>query len=376
MAGGVFVLKDSKTLIPMEAAQFATEDVFQTLLADFPLLLSGDQIDPGAPRRWLLIRREKSVPSENGGAARWSMDHLFVDQDGIPTLVEVKRQSDTRIRREVVGQMLDYAANAVVYWPVEELRAEFEAACTAKGANPEEEFRESLRLDLSLDAFWQLVKTNLQAGRIRMLFVADLIPVELRRIVEFLNEQMDPAEVLALELRQYEGEGLKTLVPMLFGQTQQAQQRKGTEQAATEWTEEEILDEISKRFGPEIRDVAKRIAAWMKASADKVWFGKGQKEGSMRASFFFRSEQLTPIRLWTYGKVEIAFPEMLKSVFSDEDRRRDLLRRISEIGGIRFAEDAMDKYPSISLRALVAEADLQKFLAAMTWLATKIREPA
>ena len=28
-----------------------------------------------------------------------------------PTLVEVKRSSDTRIRREVVGQMLDYAAN-------------------------------------------------------------------------------------------------------------------------------------------------------------------------------------------------------------------------------------------------------------------------
>jgi len=28
-----------------------------------------------------------------------------------------------------------------------------------------------------------------------MLFVADLIPNELRRIVEFLNEQMDPAEV-------------------------------------------------------------------------------------------------------------------------------------------------------------------------------------
>jgi len=32
---------------------------------------------------------------------------------------------------------------------------------------------------------------------IRMLFVADRIPAELRRIVEFLNEQMDPAEVLA-----------------------------------------------------------------------------------------------------------------------------------------------------------------------------------
>jgi hypothetical protein len=44
----------------------------------------------------------------------------------VPTLIEVKRQSDTRLRREVVGQMLDYAANAVVYWRIDQLRAEFE----------------------------------------------------------------------------------------------------------------------------------------------------------------------------------------------------------------------------------------------------------
>lgn len=53
---------------------------------------------------------------------RWSLDHLFLDQDGIPTLVEVKRSSDTRIRREVVGQVMDYAANAVAYWPPSALR--------------------------------------------------------------------------------------------------------------------------------------------------------------------------------------------------------------------------------------------------------------
>jgi len=50
----------------------------------------------------------------------------------------------------------------------------------------------------------------------------------LRRIVEFLNRQMRPAEVLAVELRQYEGQGLKTLVPIVLGQTQDAIQKKGT----------------------------------------------------------------------------------------------------------------------------------------------------
>ena len=46
------------------------------------------------------------------------------------------------------------------------------------------------------------------------MFVADEIPVELRRIVEFMNGQMDPAEVLAVEIKQYVGGNLKTLVPV------------------------------------------------------------------------------------------------------------------------------------------------------------------
>lgn len=70
------------------------------------------------------------------------------------------------------------------------------------------------------------MRTNLQAQRIRMVFVADEIPRELRRIVEFLNQQMDPAEVLAVEIRQYTGEGLKTLVPRVIGMTAEAEQRK------------------------------------------------------------------------------------------------------------------------------------------------------
>jgi len=102
-----------------------------------PTLLAGDQIDRAAPRRWLLITREMAVPSKEGGASRWSVDHLLLDHDAIPTLVEIKWSSDTCIRREVVGQMLDYAANAIVYWPIEMIRARFEAHCQIHRGDPE-----------------------------------------------------------------------------------------------------------------------------------------------------------------------------------------------------------------------------------------------
>ena len=90
-------------------------------------------MNPTDPRRWLLISREVGIPGEAHGAARWAIDHLFLDQEGIPTFVEVKRSSDTRIRREVFGQMLDYAANAMQYWPPGNIQALFGARCERDG---------------------------------------------------------------------------------------------------------------------------------------------------------------------------------------------------------------------------------------------------
>jgi hypothetical protein len=81
----------------MAEQPYATEDVLQKLLADYPELLASDARS-GEPRRWLLISRELGLAADDGGGSRWSVDHLFVDQDGVPTLVEVKRSSDTQSR--------------------------------------------------------------------------------------------------------------------------------------------------------------------------------------------------------------------------------------------------------------------------------------
>src|SRR6476620_5793197 len=146
----------------MEESPYDSETLLQKLLADHPDLLAGDQINDEEPRRWLLVTREMAVPGELDGAVRWSLDHLFLDQDSIPTLVEVKRSTDTRIRREVVGQMLDYAANAVVYWPVEEIKAKFENRCHEDGGDPDAELAALLGEGQDPSTYWQQVKTNLQ----------------------------------------------------------------------------------------------------------------------------------------------------------------------------------------------------------------------
>ena len=187
------------------------------------------RFDPTNPRRWLLVEREAGVPSALDSAAWWAVDHLFLDQDAIPTFVEVKRAADTRARREVVAQMLDYAANATEYWPVDRMRELFALRCAAREIDPVEELADVVGPEGDEAAFWELAKSNLREGRIRLLFVADRIPTSLRRIVEFLNRQMNPAEALAVEIRQFAPGGdapLRTLVPRVIGQTEQVREAK------------------------------------------------------------------------------------------------------------------------------------------------------
>lgn len=224
MAGKIYMIKDDAKLVAMDEKKYKRELDFQDLLEDYPDLIPGDQIDGENPRRWLLVKRELGIPFEEDGTKSLSLDHFFLDQDGIPTLVEVKRSSDTRLRREVVAQMLDYAANAVSFLPVEEIKGQLISQYGE--LKLQDDFLDE---DMSEITFWQKVKSNLEEGKIRLLFIADEIPKELKIIIEFLNNQMDKTEVLGVEIKQYAAndEKIKTLVSRVVGQTVEAQSKKG-----------------------------------------------------------------------------------------------------------------------------------------------------
>lgn len=370
---GVFLLQGEDSLLPMLPASFAKEDDFQRLLSRFPQLLVGDQVNPQSPRRWALVRREVPISTGELGASQWSIDHVFLDQEGIPTLVEIKRQSDSRIRREVVGQMLDYAANCLTYWSVETLRSGLERSCKEAGQTVEAVLVELIGPEGDFEEFWQRVKTNLQAKRIRLLFVADIIPLELRRIVEFLNEQMDPAEVLAIELRQFESDELKVLVPRVYGQTQEAATKRGG--VGQRWDEIRLFDKLEATVGAKEFQVAKQIYEWMrKDGARNIIFGTGKENGSVYPAFKPNGMSINPAYLSSDGKLWIQFGSLEnKPVFGPIEARRELMRRFNEIEGVRLTEADLAKYPSISLSTIASDPHgLRKVVAALTWMAQQI----
>lgn len=224
----IFLLNEkSAEITPLQETSYEKEAHLQHFLALYPDLLPGDRIATPA-RRWLFVSREVSVPDSVDSGGRWSLDHLFLDQDGTPTFVECKRSSDTRGRREVVAQMLDYAANGVAHWKTGHIREAFEKRCEADGKVAADVLAaflasgEPVGAESSLpDTYWERVESNLRDRRIRLIFVADRIAPELKRLVEFLNEELINVEVLAVEVRQYHLAGFshRVLVPELVGAT-------------------------------------------------------------------------------------------------------------------------------------------------------------
>lgn len=376
----IYLINADQSLVPLKQEAYATEDLLQALLAQYPSLLAGNQINPNAPCRWLLVKREAEVPGELDGSGRWSLDHLFLDQEGVPTLVEVKRSTDTRIRREVVGQMLDYAANGVKYWPVEKLRLHFEETCARAGEDPAMKLVELIGPDGDGEQFWITVKTNLQAGRIRMLFVADEIPSELQRIIEFLNEQMDPAEVLAVEIKQFAGGAVKTLVPRVIGQTAEAGERKrvGGTREKRQWDEASFFAEFQNKGSAEEIRVARRLLDWAQLNATRVWWGQGARTGSFipvlehgdRGHHVFAlshevSRGTPALELYFHSEAN-------KPPFSDRALRLEWLRRINEIPSVQFAEEFIVRKPSIPLKKLALPAALNRFIETLDWFVAEI----
>jgi hypothetical protein len=131
-----------------------------------------------------------------------------------------------------VAQMLDYAANGTEYWSMDRLRQAAAETAQRRGRSLDDEIASLVGGDEEdVEGYWDMVEANLKAHRVRLAFVADSTPKELRRLVEFLNEEMANVEVLAVEIKQFQREsreGQTALVPRVVGMTEAAREKRGS----------------------------------------------------------------------------------------------------------------------------------------------------
>ena len=315
----------------------ANEDEIQRMIASHPEMVTGSD------DKLLLLERECSIADRADGSGRWSLDHLFVTRDAKPVLVEVKQAANTQLRREVVGQLMEYAANAVVHWSRDDIVQAFTRTCGGDDA-AQETLNDFLRQgggenELSdHDVFWQRVEANLRAGELWLVIVADEIPRELSRIVEFLNEQM-LATVQAVELRWFTAEnGTKALVPRIIGATERAEGKKSsadTDVANGYWVS-------LKQRHPDLV----RSNTWRGRSQDFYTLRAGQPKIVIGCRFAGNE-----IRLHAYFDFDGA-----KTAYDIAARRR---KEIEEIFGQELQWDRMDDYKAARILFSLADAPMQ-----------------
>jgi hypothetical protein len=156
----IYTVDPAGTLTAMRPSEPRSEDFMQKLVAAHPELIADQD---GA---LLLVRREQPIADSEDGGGRWSLDHLFVTRSGVPVLVELKRAVDTRLRREVIGQMLDYAANGTVYWKGGRIAESFAAAMTEQGRDADAELATFLAGATEPEDFWRKVDDNCSDRRV------------------------------------------------------------------------------------------------------------------------------------------------------------------------------------------------------------------
>lgn len=367
----VFLLSGTRGLVKLAQSPYASEDKLQVLLERYPELLSTAILPEGA--RLLLVRREAPVPDAAAGPGRWSVDHLFVDRDGVPVLVEVKRSSDSRIRREMIGQMLDYAANAASFWSAESLARDFEATCSGLKADSAMALAEFLDEDEERDGFWSRVAQNLDAGRMRLVFVADEIPLEVQRVVEFLNEQMHATEVRAVEVRQYVGAdgGVQTLVPRSVGQTAKAIKRKQAGGGEwLHWDEPALLAALPAAEASLARAILDRV----RGLGVTVSFGRKRKQGNAKLHLQLGSVRLHLGSVTSDGEYRIALNNLRHvAPFSDERALDGLIGRFQRVAGLVIPPAQRAGWPTVQLELLLDPAGREAFLEAIEYEVGELR---
>lgn len=372
MKGQIFLFsKDQNRLIPMQEVPYPQEEVLQNWLSGYPELLPGDQIDPENPRRWLLVKAEMGVPDREGGYDRWSLDHLFLDQDGIPTFVECKRSSDTRARREVVAQMLDYAANGTEYWSIDRIRQS--AAETSQEKSLDERVAaliESQDED-AIEGYWQTVETNLNEGKVRLLFVADETTRELRRLVEFLNEKLTDVEVLAVEVKQFTGEAQTAVVPRVIGATEASRGSKTVHRRSSPWTEEEFKAKIAASSHRQDLPVVEKVLAWAKDQGFRTRGGRGAVMAGLDLVMDTEGGVVSPFSCYdsTRSTKFHVFFSQIEPIAGDPEAREDLLSRLEDLG---FSISSDPQYPGIRCEQLLDSAQYEEFIKTLEWIIGRI----
>ena len=273
---------------PPERSGYTDEAHLQAILLEHPWLI------PGVTRNaQVCIEFQSGV-----GPA----DVVAVDLENGLTLVECKLASNREVRREIIGQVLDYASR---FWrmSVEDFDARWSSR-TGRSLFADE--RQGTEL-------WTRLEKSLSSGEFRIVLAVDEINSDLRRIVEYLNHVTSPSvAVIAVVYSRSQDGDIEILSRQIFGEELAEAKSQRSRDERERWTRDQFLTWIDENE-PSISTKARIILDALAAEGFEIAGGKAQTPSLNFRLDVAGAGSRWPIILYTQGKgtsIELRFEDL------------------------------------------------------------------
>lgn len=315
----------------VEKVGFKNESELQELLYGSPELLAEDG------NGIVVFARECSLPGSG------YTDLIGVDVQGEILIVETKLARNREIRREVIGQVLEYAA---YLWQMS--FEDFNQRFVAREGRSILDLLADKAPEIDREELRNRIAANLATGKFNLLIAVDEINPELDKIIAYLSGRGSGLNLEALEFETYKHGTMDLLVPHRRGQIK-VEPGLGTAQ-----TKEQMLaackDEISRHLFRLVLD------SWETSNNAIV-------PGTVGASFRAQIGADEKVIFWAYpDSVQAAFNVLAKAGAPSNAVTR-YRERVSRIAGFNAAKVLKESQPITKWRALNEEA-VCEFLAA------------
>jgi len=227
---GSIVVRDASgevRVLPSET--FKYEEVLQNHIRDIPRLIPLEAV---TEEEVLHMTIGHEWPAGTGSA-----DVVLLGSDGVITIVETKLKRNPEARREVIAQILEYAAY-LSEWTIADIgryAGDFFKTRNADDRFENKSFDEALRIFLGdteeIETFKSAVERNLRQGRIRLIVAVDEIGEQAQKIITFVNSY-SAFDLYLLQISSHtDQDGRQIFVPALYGYARKVQ----TTRTRIEW---------------------------------------------------------------------------------------------------------------------------------------------
>jgi hypothetical protein len=209
------LIREGNGWLPAQSKDYLSEGEFQAIVQEtFERTLTAQA------ERAVVVAREVATPE--GGR----IDLVAVDQDGVITLCECKLDRNAGSRREVLGQVLEYAGS------LKGMQfGEFRRLLTDRlGTDLVDAMRERAPEAFDTVAWEEEVGRSLNRGDFRLVIAVDQLTDVLKQTVLYLNDRAS-FSLLVAEMRRVSHDGVEMLAPRIFGE--EAAQRKLPQRSAS-----------------------------------------------------------------------------------------------------------------------------------------------